>query len=118
MKNSISKPTVHDIPAVDVTNKAVFTNTSPTVPYRGAGRPEAVYIMERLIDLAAQETGIDRAEIRKINFIKPDDMPHSTVTGWTYDTGEYSAALEKCRDLSDWNGYENRVMLSKEKGLY
>ena len=111
-------PTVYDIPAVDVTNKAVFTNTSPTVPYRGAGRPEAVYIMERLIDLAAQETGIDRAEIRKINFIKPDDMPHSTVTGWTYDTGEYSAALEKCRDLSDWNGYENRVMLSKEKGLY
>ena len=110
-------PTVYNIPAVDVINKAVFTNTAPTVPYRGAGRPEAVYIMERLVDLAAKETGIDRAEIRKINFIDPKAMPHSTVTGWTYDTGEYVKALEKCQDLSDWNGYDERKKLSDSKGL-
>ena len=110
-------PTVYNIPAVDVTNKAVFTNTAPTVPYRGAGRPEAVYIMERLVDLAAKETGVDSAEIRKINLIDPEAMPHSTVTGWTYDTGEYVKALEKCQDLSDWNGYDERKKNSESKGL-
>jgi carbon-monoxide dehydrogenase large subunit len=110
-------PTVYNIPAVDVINKAVFTNTSPTVPYRGAGRPEAVYIMERLIDKAARETGIDRAELRRINFIAPADMPHATQTGWTYDTGDYATALDKARALSDWDGYAARAKATEGKGL-
>src|SRR6185437_15861190 len=88
-------PTVYDIPAVAVFNSAIFTNTPPTIPYRGAGRPEAVYIMERLIDKAAQEMGIDRAEIRKKNFIKPAAMPFATKTGWTYESGDFAAAMSK-----------------------
>ncbi len=110
-------PTVYNIPNVDVINKAVFSNTSPTVPYRGAGRPEAVYIMERIIDAAARETGIDRAELRRINFITPDEMPHSTLTGWTYDTGDYATALDKARGIADWDGYEARKAETEAKGL-
>lgn len=110
-------PTVYNIPNVDVINKAVFSNTSPTVPYRGAGRPEAVYIMERIVDAAARETGIDRAELRRINFITPEDMPHSTLTGWTYDTGDYAAALDKARGIADWDGYDARKAETEAKGL-
>jgi aerobic carbon-monoxide dehydrogenase large subunit len=109
-------PTVYDIPAVKVSSSAVFTNTAPTVPYRGAGRPEAVYIMERLIDQAAREIDIDRAELRRRNFITPDVMPYQTRTGWTYDTGDYAAALRKCQALADWPGYEARVAKSEACG--
>jgi aerobic carbon-monoxide dehydrogenase large subunit len=110
-------PTVYNIPNVDVINKAVFSNTSPTVPYRGAGRPEAVYIMERVVDAAARETGIDRAELRRINFITPEEMPHSTLTGWTYDTGDYATALEKAQGIADWDGYNARKAATEAKGL-
>jgi len=109
-------PTVYDIPAVAVFNSAVFTNTPPTIPYRGAGRPEAVYIMERLIDKAAQEMGIDRAEIRKKNFIKPAAMPFATKTGWTYDSGDFAAAMAKAQGIADWNGYEGRKAASEKAG--
>ena len=108
--------TVYDIPAVDVMSSAVFTNTPPTVPYRGAGRPEAVYIMERLVDTAAHEMGIDRGEIRRRNFIQPDQMPFDTNTGWTYDTGDYAAALDKNLSQSDWDGYESRQAASTAAG--
>lgn len=109
-------PTVYDIPAVAVFNSAVFTNTPPTIPYRGAGRPEAVYIMERIIDKAAHEMKIDRAEIRKRNFIKPAAMPYATKTGWVYDTGDYAAAMTKCQGLADWNGYATRKAASDKAG--
>ncbi len=108
--------TVYDVPAVDVMSSAVFTNTAPTVPYRGAGRPEAVYIMERLIDTAAREMGIDPAEMRRKNFIQPDQMPFATNTGWTYDTGDYAAALDKNLAQSDWDGYEARKAASAAAG--
>ena len=108
--------TVYDVPAVDVMSSAVFTNTPPTVPYRGAGRPEAVYIMERLIDTAAHEMGIDRGEIRRKNFIRPDQMPYDNPTGWTYDTGDYAAALDKNLSQSDWDGYEGRQAASAAAG--
>ncbi|MBM3559969.1 MAG: xanthine dehydrogenase family protein molybdopterin-binding subunit, partial [Alphaproteobacteria bacterium] len=108
--------TVYDIPAVSVTNSAVFTNTTPTVPYRGAGRPEAVYIIERLIDVAARETGIDRAELRRRNFIKPDRFPFKTNTGWIYDTGQYARGLDKAMRLADWDGYEARRKASEATG--
>ncbi len=109
-------PTVYDIPAVAVFNSAVFTNTPPTIPYRGAGRPEAVYIMERLIDQAAHEMKLDRAEIRRKNFIKPASMPFSTKTGWTYDSGDFAAAMSKCQALSDWQGFAARKALSEKSG--
>ena len=109
-------PTVYDIPAVAVFNSAVFTNTPPTIPYRGAGRPEAVYIMERLIDKAAHEMKLDRAEIRKKNFIKPAAMPYSTKTGWTYDTGDFAAAMTKAQSLADWQGYAARKSASEKAG--
>ena len=109
-------PTVYDIPAVAVFNSAVFTNTPPTIPYRGAGRPEAVYIMERLIDKAAQEMKLDRAEIRKKNFIQPSAMPFASKTGWTYDTGDFAAAMNKCQGIADWNGYAARKAASEKAG--
>ncbi len=101
-------PTVYDIPAVAVTSSLVFTNTAPTVPYRGAGRPEAVYIMERLVDQAAREMHIDPAELRRQNLIRPDAFPYQTRTGWIYDTGNYAAAMAKCQASADWNGYAAR----------
>ena len=109
-------PTVYDIPAVAVTSSLVFTNTAPTVPYRGAGRPEAVYIMERLVDQAARETRIDPAELRRKNLIRPDAFPFATPTGWTYDSGNYAAALGKCQALSDWDGYAARRARSQAAG--
>jgi carbon-monoxide dehydrogenase large subunit len=108
--------TVYDIPAVSVTSSLVLTNTAPTVPYRGAGRPEAVYIMERLVDRAAHEMKIDPAELRAKNLIKPGAFPYQTRTGWTYDTGNYAAAMAKCQDLADWPGYAGRRALSEAAG--
>jgi len=107
---------VYDIPAVSVTSSLVLTNTAPTVPYRGAGRPEAVYIMERLVDQAAREMGIDPAEMRAKNLIRPDSFPYQTKTGWTYDTGNYAAAMAKCQALADWAGYAARRTASEAAG--
>ena len=108
--------TVYDIPAVSVASSLVFTHTAPTVPYRGAGRPEAVYIMERLVDQAAREMRIDPADLRKRNLIRPDLYPYQTRTGWTYDTGNYAAAMAKCQALADWAGYAMRNADSKAAG--
>jgi len=110
--------TVYDIPAVAVASSLVFTNTAPTVPYRGAGRPEAVYIMERLVDRAAREMRIDAAELRKKNLIRPDAYPYETRTGWVYDTGNYAAAMAKCQALADWDGYARRRAQSEAAGRY
>jgi len=110
--------TVYDIPAVAVTSSLVFTNTAPTVPYRGAGRPEAVYIMERLVDQAAREMRIDPAGLRKRNLIRPDTYPYETRTGWVYDTGDYTAAMAKCQALADWDGYASRLARSKAAEKY
>ncbi len=108
--------TVYDIPAVAVTSSLVFTNTAPTVPYRGAGRPEAVYIMERLVDQAAREMQIDPAELRAKNLVHADAFPYQTRTGWTYDSGNYAAAMAKCQALADWPGYGARRAASEAAG--
>jgi carbon-monoxide dehydrogenase large subunit len=110
--------TVYDIAAVAVTSSLVFTNTAPTVPYRGAGRPEAVYIIERLIGQAAREMQIDPAELRKKNFIRPDTFPYETRTGWVYDTGNYAAAMAKCQALADWDSYAARRARSEAAGKH
>ncbi len=108
--------TVYDIAAVSVTSSLVFTNTAPTVPYRGAGRPEAVYIMERLVDQAAREMRLDPADLRRRNLIRPDAYPFATRTGWVYDSGNYAAALAKCQILADWDGYAARYAESQAAG--
>ena len=96
------------IPAIYAHVQCVFTNTAPIGPYRGAGRPEAAYMLERLMDLAAKETGLDRTEIRRRNFIPPDDMPYSTPLDVTYDSGEFEAILEKALPFADWDGFATR----------
>jgi carbon-monoxide dehydrogenase large subunit len=110
-------PNVYDIPAVDLETKGVFTNTSPMTSYRGAGRPEAAYVIERLLDRAASEMGIDSAEIRRRNFIRPEAMPYRTATGYRYDSGEFARIMEKCLELADWSGFAARRHGSEATGL-
>src|SRR5581483_12491572 len=80
---------VYRIPAVDVRTASIFTNKAPVAAYRGAGRPEASYYIERMMDRVAGELGLDPAEIRRRNFIPPDKFPYRTATGVTYDSGNY-----------------------------
>jgi aerobic carbon-monoxide dehydrogenase large subunit len=89
----------YDIPAIHLSADIVFTNKAPTDAYRGAGRPEATYAVERAMDLVARELGKDPVEIRKINFIKPDQFPYKSAAGAVYDTGDYVPALEKAMDI-------------------
>lgn len=109
-------PNAYRIPAIHVAARAVFTNTSPTAPYRGAGRPEAVYLAERLLDQAAVELGIDPVEIRRRNLIPPDAMPYANGTGFVYDSGEFVKAMERGVELADWKGFESRRKASEAKG--
>ncbi len=108
-------PNVYVVPAFHVAAKATFTHTTPLGPYRGAGRPEAAYIVERLMDEAARKSGIDPVELRRRNYIKPEAMPHATGTGWSYDSGEFAKLTDRCIELSDWNGYETRKSDSQRK---
>ena len=110
-------PSVYAIPAIDVMSDMVFTNTAPTVPYRGAGRPEAIYTIERLADKAARALGIDRVELRRRNYLTPQDMPHSTATRFVYDSGEFGAATDKCLSLADRDGFDARREASEAVGL-
>jgi aerobic carbon-monoxide dehydrogenase large subunit len=103
-------------PLVYVNVKAVFTNTAPVDAYRGAGRPEATYSIERVIDKAAHELGLDPLEIRRKNFIQPDQYPYTTPVGLVYDTGNYNATLDKMIALGDIAGFEARAAASKAKG--
>jgi carbon-monoxide dehydrogenase large subunit len=98
----------------------VFTNKVPTAPYRGAGRPEAVYIVERTIDRIAVELGLDPAEIRRRNFIAPDAFPYHTVTGVVYDSGEYEKALDRALELAhytDWRAKQREQRATKNTKL-
>jgi carbon-monoxide dehydrogenase large subunit len=109
-------PGVYDIPALHAVGRAVFTNTAPLHPYRGAGRPEATYLIERLIDRAASVLGIDPVEIRRRNFIPGAKMPHKTATGATYDSGEFARVMDECLKVSDWDGFSRRAAASKKNG--
>ncbi len=93
---------VYKIPAVDLEAVCVYTNTTPVAAYRGAGRPEAAYYIERLMDLVAAELNLDPAEVRRRNFIPPDAFPYKTPTGLTYDSGEYDRALTKALSLANY----------------
>lgn len=109
-------PGVYEIPAAHIVSKAVFTNTTPLAPYRGAGRPEATYLIERLIDRAADITGLDPAEIRRRNYIPPAKMPYKTLTGMTYDSGDFVRVMDDCLKLGEWNGFAGRAAASKKAG--
>ena len=109
-------PAAYDVKTIFVTTQGLFSNTSQNGPYRGAGRPEAAYFIERLIEHAAREIGIDPAEIRRRNLIAPDKLPYVTPTFWTYDSGEFVRLLDKCVEASDWNGFAARRKLSEKAG--
>ncbi len=105
-KNCLSS--VYRIPAIHCDVQMVLTNAAPLGPYRGAGRPEAIYLVERLIDEAARATGIDRVELRRRNLIPVSAMPYKAPSGQTYDSGEFEAVLDKALTLADWQGFAAR----------
>jgi carbon-monoxide dehydrogenase large subunit len=107
---------VYKTPAFSYATKAVFTNTVPTGPYRGAGRPESKYIMEQLVDKAAREMGIDRVELRRRNLIAPDAFPYKAPNGQTYDSGEFEAIMDETLKRADWSGFETRKAGSAANG--
>ncbi|MEC7491187.1 MAG: xanthine dehydrogenase family protein molybdopterin-binding subunit [Pseudomonadota bacterium] len=107
---------VYRTPAVYVGVTAVFTNTVPTDAYRGAGRPEACYVLERLADAVAKKLNLDRAEVRRRNLIGPGDMPYQTPVGPVYDTGNFPAVMEKLLSASDWASFLTRRLVSESRG--
>ena len=107
---------VYTIPAIYAGISGVFTNTTPTSPYRGAGRPEASYIIERMIHIAAREMGIDPTELRRRNFIPPDAMPYKTALTFTYDCGEFENLMNKTLEKADYKGFEARRTESAANG--
>jgi len=113
-KNGVS---LYRTPLVHVHTRCVMTNTVPTGPYRGAGRPEGNYVMERLIDAAARETGRDAVELRRQNLIPADAVPYTAASGLTYDSGNFPAVLDKALELADWAGFEARRAESTGRGL-
>jgi carbon-monoxide dehydrogenase large subunit len=113
---SRNMPSVYRFNAMSVSTRGVFTSTIPTGPYRGAGRPESKYIVERLIDQAARELGVDRVELRRRNLVRPEEMPYTTPNGPVYDSGDFPACLEDSLAKSDWKGFEERRRESERKG--
>ena len=107
---------VYTTPAIHVDVTGVFTNTNPTGPYRGAGRPEAALAIEKVIDAAARETGIDRIELRRRNMIPPDAMPYATGLVFTYDCGIFEENMDRALELADWSGFEPRRAAAAARG--
>ncbi|WP_218509499.1 xanthine dehydrogenase family protein molybdopterin-binding subunit [Variovorax sp. dw_308] len=107
---------IYDIQTIDFHFKAVMTNTAPTGAYRGAGRPEAIHNMERLMDEAARQTGMDRIALRRRNFIQPEQMPYTNPMGQVYDTGRFEHVMNQGLALADWSGFEARAAESKQRG--
>jgi carbon-monoxide dehydrogenase large subunit len=107
---------VYATPLLQVSTKCMFTNTTPVGAYRGAGRPEGNYYMERLVETAAREMGIDRVELRRRNHIQPEQMPYKAPSGMEYDDGEFPTVLERAVAAADWNGYPARQAASQARG--
>jgi carbon-monoxide dehydrogenase large subunit len=108
---------VYDLPLVHYEVKAVMTNTAPVGAYRGAGRPEGVFIVERLMDAAARQIGIDPRAMRKANYIKPAQLPYTNPVGQVYDSGAFAHMLQRATELADWDGFAARKRAAKKKGL-
>ena len=107
---------VYATPAMEVNSKVVFTNTTPIGAYRGAGRPEGNYYMERLIDTAAREMGVDKVELRRRNHIAPAQMPYKAPSAMNYDSGEFTTVLDKALVAADWQGFDKRKQESATRG--
>ncbi len=113
-KNCLSS--VYAIPAIQIDVRMVLTNAAPLGPYRGAGRPEAIYLLERLIDRAAHAMSIDRIALRRRNLVPPAAMPYRAPNGQVYDSGEFEAVLDKALALADWKGFAARRAASERAG--
>jgi len=109
-------PGVYNVPVCHLRVRGVFTNTVPVDAYRGAGRPEAAYVIERLMDVAARDLGLEPDELRRRNFIQPSAMPHKTQTGKVYDSGEFDAHLRRAQDVIGIDGFKARLAESKQNG--
>lgn len=109
-------PGCYNIPAVHVVFRGVLTNTTPVDAYRGAGRPEAAYLIERLVDAIARETGKTPDAVRAQNFVKPSEMPHKTQTGPVYDSGEFEGHMRRAMEVADWKGFKARQKSSAKAG--
>jgi aerobic carbon-monoxide dehydrogenase large subunit len=107
---------VYRTPTIHACVEGYFTNTQSTAPYRGAGRPEATYILERMIDLAARDSGIDPAELRRRNLIMPEQMPFRTGLVFTYDSGDFPAVMDRALAAADWNGFPRRRTEAEARG--
>ena len=107
---------IYDIAACRFHIRGVHTHTTPLDAYRGAGRPEAIYALERLVDQCARDMNLSVDDIRRRNAIPPENLPYTTVFGRKYDTGEFTAHMEKCMEVSGWNGFEKRVAKAKKQG--
>ena len=103
-------------PAIHVAVQSLFTNTAPVDAYRGAGRPEATFVVERIVETAARELGMDPADIRRRNFIQPEDFPYETPVALTYDVGDYEASLDKALAHADYAGFAERKAAAEAKG--
>ncbi|MGH1483507.1 MAG: xanthine dehydrogenase family protein molybdopterin-binding subunit [Geminicoccales bacterium] len=108
---------VYAIPAIHMRTRCVFTNTPPVDAYRGAGVPEAIYAIERVIDVAAAETGVDSLALRRRNFLKSEHFPWSTPIGYAIDSGDFSGAMDRALELADWGGFDTRRQASAARGL-
>ncbi|MCL2657128.1 MAG: xanthine dehydrogenase family protein molybdopterin-binding subunit [Betaproteobacteria bacterium] len=108
---------VYAFPAMHVSINGIFTHSRTLTTYRGAGRPEATLVVERMLDIAAAELGIDPIEIRRRNLIRPEQMPYTTAINETYDCGEFEAILDEGLKLSDWDGFPARKVASEARGL-
>ena len=109
-------PSVYRISTALMDGRAVLTNTAPTTPYRSAGRPEVMFVIERLIDLAARRHGFDRVTLRRRNLIPREAMPHTNPLGLVYDSGDYGAAQDRVVALADWAGFEARRAEARRRG--
>src|SRR5712692_716151 len=107
---------LYRIPVAAVRGRAVLSNTSPTTPYRAAGRPEVMYIIERLIDIAARRHGFDRVALRRRNLVS--SFPYKNAQGLVYDSGDYIGVQERALELADWKGFEKRRKESRVRGRY
>ncbi len=107
---------IYDIKTIDFTLQAVLTNTAPTGAYRGAGRPEAIYIIERLMDAAARKLKLDPTEIRRRNMIRPEQMPYTNAMGQVYDSGKFESVMDQALKLADWQGFDARAEASRRRG--
>ena len=107
---------VYRIGSISLNIKGTITNTVPVDAYRGAGRPEAIYLLERVIDVAARELGLASEELRRRNFIKPSEMPYQTPVESRYDSGDFAAILDRAMQRADWDGFAARKDLSRKNG--